>query len=572
MTMVSFNGTKCLLATLLLSISSRPVYTQAESTSQPEVTITQGNLRGKILTTHNGRNISAFLGIPYAQPPTGSLRFADPVAADGWNGTRNAIVDPSMCPQVLAGIKLGQEDCLYLNVYTPKLFENTSSTVLPVMVFIYGGSYLSGSSQTYGPVYIADKDVILVTLNYRLGPMGFLSTGDEVASGNWGLKDQVLALKWVRNNIGNFGGDPDHVTIFGESAGAASVHLLTLSNSTTGLFHKFITQSGSALSPWAYIPRAAYADRAFELGGYVGCSNATTESLVNCLRETNISDILGVYSKFYTWRSQPSVVWAATDEPDVEGAFLTDSPTNLINAGKIRDIPWMTGSNRDEGLFITTELYENETLLNDFVENVDSVLPVLLSLTYQEDSGAAWVKSIKSFYFNDDFSTNKTEILDNLTRLISDARYIYPNYAALQQQLNLAGNPQYLYTFNYLGSLSFTFFYGGSTVEYGVAHGDDLIYLFPLESTFQIFNKTMSSADLEMVETMVELWTSFAINGTPAISGVDGTTTWTQYSTDDNYLQIGDGSELETEVKSGFLKERMQFWANLNANSSAVAN
>ena len=159
----------------------------------------------------------AWRGIPYAEPPVGDLRFRDPVPHRGWSGVRDASQHGNTCPSSSGG----NEDCLFLNVYTANIIGRR-----PVMVWIHGGSFNggSGNSGNFPPDLYVPEDVVFVTLNYRLGVLGFLSTGDRFAPGNYAMKDMILALKWVRNNILNFGGDPDNVTIFGESAGGSAVH------------------------------------------------------------------------------------------------------------------------------------------------------------------------------------------------------------------------------------------------------------------------------------------------------------------------------------------------------------
>ncbi|XP_046587083.1 juvenile hormone esterase-like isoform X2 [Neodiprion lecontei] len=550
---------KCVLFTILSSLLFF-----GTSYGEPEVTILQGNLLGTTMTTRNNRSISAFLGIPYGQPPIGNLRFANPVAAGAWNGTLNATRDGSVCPQALGSIS-GSEDCLYLNVYTPQLPVNTS-TLLPVMVWIHGGAFLHGSSSsaTFSPDYLLDSDIVLALPNYRIGALGFLSTGNEVAAGNWGLKDQILALKWVQNNIEYFGGDPDQVTLFGQSAGSASVHLLSLSKAAEGLFHRYITQSGSALSTWAHLPSAGYASRAFQLGGYVDCDNDTSSALIECLRTVNASDIVASASQFYVWESVPLFVWGPTDEPDIEGAVLTDSPTNLFATGEFCDLPWMTGIVRDEGILMTGALYSDDEKFYDFLDNFDLVLPEMLIWNYQTDSGAAWVKAVKNFYFNDDFTTNSTELLTNLIRLVGDANFIYPTLDGLQQQLPLAVNPQYFYLFNYRGTYSLA-----AGIPDAVMHTDDVIYLFPLRSI--LGGDNLTNTDFEMVDNMVQLWTSFAINGTPTVLASEENVTYTEYTTMDNYLRIGNQSEVTLSMEYSLFKERMEFWANLvHAEASAA--
>ncbi|XP_046608334.1 esterase E4-like isoform X1 [Neodiprion virginianus] len=573
--MVSYSGADCLFLSLLLSIFFASSAGYLGGTTQPKVTIPQGTLRGKIMTTTHGRKVSAFLGIPYAQPPVGNKRFANPVPAGGWEGIRNATADGNFCPQISGTdhiTYLGDEDCLNLNVFTPQISDGKDSALLPVMVYVLGGRFMVGSanSSVYSPKYLLNQDVVLVTFNYRLGILGFLSTGDEVASGNWGLKDQVLALEWVQRNIRHFHGDPDRVTLFGHSSGSACVHLLTLSKLTIGLFHKFIMLSGSGLVQWAYRPRAVYAKRAFELGDYVGCLNNTSDSLVRCLRNKNALNITTVFTRFYVWHCEPFNTWACTDEPDIKGAFLTTSPANIVRAGQIRDLPCIMGVVENEGIATTIDFYEKEGWLEDFLKNFDHLLPIFLYWSYQPDSGAAWVKAAKSYYFNNVETMNRSELLTNLTLLIGDATFTYPMYSSLLYQHAVAVNPQYLYAFRYRGTWSNTYAYGNTLTDYGVAHADDISYIFPhVDYNMMLaLNKTPNEKDLQMREIMVQLWTSFANHGKPSTLFFHGNTTWEPYSKKDNYLQIGDRSEITLEVKHPFSTERMQFWANLERSTA----
>ncbi|XP_046587076.1 juvenile hormone esterase isoform X2 [Neodiprion lecontei] len=452
--MASYSGAECLFLSLLLSIFFALSGGYLGGTTQPEVTIPQGTLQGKIMTTTHGRKISAFLGIPYAQPPVKNKRFANPVPADGWEGIRNATADGNFCPQISSRdyiTSVGDEDCLNLNVFTPQMSGGKNSSLLPVMVYVFGGRFMIGSanSSVYGPEYLLNQDVVLVTFNYRLGALGFLSTGDKVASGNWGLKDQVLALEWVQRNIRYFHGDRDRVTLFGHSSGSACVHLLTLSKLTIGF-------------------------------------------------------------------------------------------------------------------------YEKEGWLEDFLENFDHLLPIYLYWSYQPDSGAAWVKAAKSYFFNNIETMNRNELLTNLTLLVGDALFTYPMYSSLLHQHAVAVNPQYFYDFRYRGTWSNTYVYGNTLKDYGVTHADDLVYIFPYadHNIMLALNKTASKTDIQMREIMVQLWTSFATHGKPSTLFFRGNTTWEPYSEEDNFLRIGDRSEITLEVEHSVSRERMQFWANLERNTS----
>lgn len=538
------------------------------NSTSPKVTIIQGALQGVNLVTNQGRKTYGFLGIPYAQPPIGDLRFANPVAAGCWNGTLNATVDSNMCPQTdfLSGNVEGDEDCLYLNVYTPMLPSSETCNSLPVMVWIYGGSFMSGSgnSAVYGPKYLLDKDVLLVVPNYRVGALGFLSTGDEASPGNYGLKDIVLSLEWIQENIKYFGGDPGQVTVFGQSSGAASAQLLALSDSSKGLFQRYVTQSGSALAYWAYRPSISYTERAVQLGEYLGCSSTDSTILVNCLRALSASQIVDATLKMFVWQGYPEVIWGPTDEPDIKGAFLMDSPANLLASGIASDIPWMTGVTRDDGLSTSAVFHDNPELFNYFLAN-DTILPYVIEYNDHVDNVTDFTTTLKAYYLND-LNADTNLLLSNTTNLVTDGSMAYPQRNAIHQHIALGGQPPYVYTFAYRGTFSYSYYWsGGDTANFGVAHGDDVIYLFPQsDSIFVTIEKEMSETDLEMVDIMAELLVSFATTGIPNTTGLSDDVIWEPYNVcSKNYLQIGNDSELTLNVGYFFHGDEMQFWETL---------
>lgn len=250
---------------------------------------TGGTIIGETVSTGLFSNLHRFLGIPYAQPPLGNLRFRAPLPHPGWTGVRDGTIMGEGCiASVNVGSPTGSEDCLFLNVYTPSLV----GTNRPVMFWVHGGGFAAGSGDTwiYGPEHLIDDNVVVVTVNYRLGPFGFLSTEDNNAPGNYALKDLALALRWVQDNIAAFGGDRNSVTIFGQSAGSCLVHYLVLSRQTTGLFHRAISQSGSALSAWCFHTHPQ--ETAFLIGGNLGITASTTADLVAALRDRSAVDII----------------------------------------------------------------------------------------------------------------------------------------------------------------------------------------------------------------------------------------------------------------------------------------
>ncbi|XP_049542709.1 juvenile hormone esterase-like [Anopheles darlingi] len=239
----------------------------------------------------------AYIGIPFAKPPIGKLRFADPVPNEPWKNELDAtgrLPKPPCMQQNLfipeRGIE-GSEDCLYLNVYRPRPIVNGTSEPLSTLVYIHGGGFLAGyiSPLIVGPEKLIDQGIIVVVIPYRLGPFGFLSTGDAAASGNFGLKDQRLALRWVNKHIREFGGDPQSVTIMGHSAGGASVQLHLMHIGNEGLFQRAISLSGSALAPFS-TPLDDPLKLAYQQAALVGITEPSSMSTTDLVEKLRLVD------------------------------------------------------------------------------------------------------------------------------------------------------------------------------------------------------------------------------------------------------------------------------------------
>jgi para-nitrobenzyl esterase len=320
---------------------------------EPFVTIAQGRLRG---LERDG--IAQFRGIPYAAAPVGERRFAPPGPAPAWEGERDATVFGARSLQVSGGATalLGDrsddadEDCLFLNVFTP----GCDDARRPVMVWIHGGGFVNGSASIpwYDGTSLATRgDVVVVTINYRLGALGFLWLGDLDpafrASGVNGLLDQVAALEWVRDNIAAFGGDPDDVTIFGESAGAMSVSTLLAMPAARGLFHRAIAQSGAAHNTFTTTTASAITAQVMELLGI---------DSVDGLLAAPAGDIVDAATKVEARMFEdPSglggpagIALAMAFQPVVDGEHLPEQPLRAIAAGRGADVPLLTGTNLDE--------------------------------------------------------------------------------------------------------------------------------------------------------------------------------------------------------------------------------
>lgn len=292
-------------------------------------------------------NIVAFRGIPYAQPPIGDLRFRPPRPAEPWTGVRDCDTFGFVAPQPQGQAMAGQgtpeeqsEDCLHLNVWTPACDDGSR----PVMVWIHGGAFVtgSGSGAFYRGGQLAERgDVVVVTLNYRLGALGFLAHPDlhdeeSGAAGNWGLLDQVAALQWVQANITSFGGDPTNVTIFGESAGSMSVSCLVGSPLTQGLFRRAIAQSGGPNA----VPKDAAARAATRL-----CELAGVDG-VAALRDVDVATLLAAQLQLSAEAAETGAGMALA--PSIDGGLLPEHPLTAIREGVAAGKELLVGTNLHE--------------------------------------------------------------------------------------------------------------------------------------------------------------------------------------------------------------------------------
>jgi para-nitrobenzyl esterase len=304
--------------------------TVSHAARAPVVTIDGGHARG--VAVPGGY---VFRGLPYAAPPTGRLRWRVPRPPAEWDGIRDATVFAPSCPQP-EGFTIGpqDEDCLYLNVSTPRLRDRRHEENLPVLVWIHGGGFTSGAGRDYDPTKLVAEGLVVVTVNYRLGALGFLShpalassTGGP--SGNYGLMDQQAVLHWVRFNIEQFGGDPDNVTIAGESAGGTAVLAHLVSRSSRGLFRRAIVESGSFALTQRSLASAEADGQAF--ASSAGCPDQTAE----CLRNLPTDDLV---------RNFPTVAIPGV----VDGSVLTESIGTALAGGRFARVPILNGTNHDE--------------------------------------------------------------------------------------------------------------------------------------------------------------------------------------------------------------------------------
>lgn len=419
-----------------------------------------------------------------------------------WSGVRNATQEGEICAQfdMFNGIFLGKEDCLFLNVHTPELPQGEGEQLLSVMLYIHGGGFImgSGSSLLFSPDFIVGKDTILVTINYRLGAPGFLSLNTPAAPGNVGLRDQNLALKWVQKNIRAFNGDPDNVTIFGISAGSASVDYHLLSPMSKGLFHKAILHSGTSLSPWA---RTRNPKKLLE--SLVKSLEITSEDPDQLLKDLQNVDA----EKLVTF------AFAALDEEDIKNgetyafvpiieetllgteAFLNAEPMDLLISGQYNQVPTITGFVENEGgLFKTT--------FGEYMENLKQRQFIdYLPSSFDVDRIEFDIRLRETY--------NQTDDIEAVDAFLSDVCFIGGISQSLRKRLRHNFTENYIYMFAYDGTINFI--KALLQVEgKGAYHSDESTYIS--DSIF-ISHITPTVQDSLVRSRMVQMWTDFAKTG-----------------------------------------------------------
>ena len=463
------------LAVALACLTALPAW------AQPQAGIAQGVLSGVSEGTTR-----AFKGIPFAAPPVGALRWRAPQPASGWSGVRDASAFGPICPQInLPGrLQLPQsEDCLTLNVWTP---NNAPGTKLPVMVWIYGGSFVFGGSAfpIYDGVELAQHGVVVVTLNYRLGWLGTFNHPALAAAnagepkGNFGLLDQIAALAWVRKNIAAFGGDPANVTIFGESAGGMSVNDLVVSPLAHGLFAKAISESGLGL--WTIGTSAQAQQNAVTFAALESADGASPDALAK-LRTLSTEQILADQKKL-----------SVQSSPYVDGTVLPDQPTALFAQGKVAHVAYLAGSNSDEATLMSAIHMTNDDMLKPFGD----ALPIVRK-AYEADGKLS----------DDQFA--RQVFADGL--FASGAQGL----AAFEAKL---GEPAYVYHFDYVFDALRLF-------TSGVGHGGEIPYIFgftgiSMDPNFASKMKFATDKDKSIAAMMEGYWTNFAKTGNPNGAGL----------------------------------------------------
>ena len=468
----------------------------------PAIVTESGPLKGIVVG-----NIAEFLGIPYAAPPVGDLRWTPPQPYGTWHGLLDASSFGNVCTQ--GGT--GSEDCLFLNIYVPNFKKNANKHggSMPVMFWIHGGGLTGGAGSDYDPTPLVEQGVIVVTINYRLGYLGFFAESAIDAegheNGNYGLMDQQFAMSWVQRNIGQFGGDPSNVTIFGESAGGHSVYCNVASPTAAGLFAHAISESGSYLMFDNFIASivplsvgestgSGLVPGGDSVASLLGCSTAA------CLRAVPNTELVSI---------QPGTLYAFVD-----GTLLTETPAQAFADGDFNRVPVIAGTNHDEWRIFVAEAY-------DATGN-----PILTEPEYDAATIALWGPVLGPIVIS-----------------------VYP-YAAFPSggvALGASGTDGIFACSARNGDISlsnFTTTYAyefndenappqpppaGLSFPLGAYHGSEIQYLFDTG-----FFSEFTPAQQQLSAAMVSYWTTFAATGNP---NSPSTPAWSPYSATTDQFQ-----------------------------------
>ncbi|XP_029047238.2 esterase FE4-like [Osmia bicornis bicornis] len=513
---------------------------------EPIVSVKEGKLRGGIVKGVLETSYIAFKGIPFAAPPVGELRFKDPQPPAPWSGIKDTSQTVGYSCTQLEELPpynvIGKEDCLYLNVYTNSLNQSK-----PVMFWIHGGAYIvgSGSYKISRPDYLLTKDVVLVTANYRLGAFGFLNLGHTVAPGNQGLKDLIMALKWVKENIANFGGDPDNVTIFGPSAGGALTHFLLLSPRARGLFHKAIMQSGLVTCSWT--TNQSRPERGFKLASILGKDSTDPVEVVEFLRKIPAADIAKSTALILTTEETHSfhLPFAPNTDEIAEDSVLPLPIDKLLSTDV--DIPVMIGYTSHEFImFFKDKSQAAMNIYNQFLPQHVKNLAALRNLGPEETEEL--LKTVKEKYFNNE--PIGEDNIDKLVEFIGDVYFGYPAKLCAEDRVKRTSAPTYLYRYSYVGNEKTATDLLVKRLVTGASHVDEVSYLFylPLCKTENPDPPAPGSEDRTTMERMTTMWSNFARTSNPTPVHDDCIqTTWEPVTKDKLcYLDIGDELQLLT--------------------------
>ncbi|KAL4226724.1 Cocaine esterase [Mactra antiquata] len=506
--------------------------------------------------------VNRFMGIPFAEPPVGKLRFEKPQRKERISGVYDASRPGAQCLQIyldIGGIRKPfsdamkdatrtSNDCLYLNVFVPVIEGRNDA--LPIMVYIHGGGFTIGGSSLYPGDYIAALgNVIVVVIHYRVGLFGFLSTGDEHMPGNYGLFDQHLALSWIHENIAAFGGDPDLVTIFGSSAGGASVIHQMMYPGNNGLLKRGIPQSGSIQNPWAFQPDPL--KNARNIGSLVGCDDTIdSATLAKCLKEVSDDTFMAVYNDPQSMFVKFPLNFFL---PSVDGDFVPKPPHDILHGSSkivkerralFQSYDSMLGLTSMEGLMMITNVLGvnplNYTTNRATFEN--KLIPGIATEIFGDNAPDA-IRKLLTFEYTDWNNPDDDEsAFYSFMRLSSDYVFNYQTIDAVKIHASAKDHKTYLYLFDAIPS---QLLLPAPPNVKGAAHCAEYPFLFGYDNSDEGFTawshpygEDPEKWEIELSKKVIALWTNFAKSGNPTKPKNVGTE-WPEYTLDSElYLNL----------------------------------
>ena len=472
------------------------------------ITTEKGQVRGKTIKTPSQNSVDVWYGIPYAQPPIGDLRFRHPIPIHSWQGIKDTKELPNSCVQIIdeffgdfEGATMWNtnteqsEDCLYLNVIVPKPRPKDAA----VIVWIYGGGFYSGTSTLDVYDYktlAAEQNIVIVAPQYRVASLGFLAMGTSDTPGNAGLFDQFMALQWVRTNIRYFGGNPNNITLMGESAGAASVSMHLLSPLSQDLFNQAIMQSGSATVPWGIISKQESQTRGLRMAAAVKCphfkSNLT--AVIDCLRSKPASELV---------LNEPSNgICDFPFVPIIDGNFFLELPITSLQNGRFKKTNILMGSNTEEGywfiMYYLTEYFRREEGITlsraNFKTSVKELFPLFSDIEREAImfEYTHWIDPE-----NGDMNRNAID------KMIGDYHFTC-NVNEFAYYYAANDNNVFMYYFTHRSSQNLW------PKWMGTLHGDEISFVFgqPLNP-----NYAYTEDEVELSRRMMNYWANFARTG-----------------------------------------------------------
>lgn len=505
-----------------LALAASPEYVIAHTAA--------GTVRGKV---SGDDAVDVFKGIPYASPPVGELRWRAPRPATPWSGVRDAFGPGSPCPQT-GRLASTNEDCLYLNVWRP---HRRLARGLPVMVFIHGGGQRTSAAHEYNADWLVTRGepVVFVSINYRLNIFAFLAhrelTAEEpqLGSGNYALLDQMQALRWIRENIRSFGGDPNNVTIFGESGGAQAVCVLLAAPQARGLFHRAISQSGPC--QWQFYPSLrASEDKGADIAVQLGC---TQPNPLPCLRALPTSIVLG--------KEQGATSDTASAQPSWGGGAFPLPMREAIASGRFTRVPLMQGSTRDEAMFQLALQYGGS----------------------REAVRAEQYRAILSSYFGD----SRVSAIEAQYPLVDYPAPIYALSAALSDSGMVTNNRIGLCNLHLANQLAaphvslYAYEFADRSAPYPTpifnAPGNLIAAAHTMELSYLFHQSELTTAQRTVSDLMIRYWTNFARKGDPNGEGLPN---WPAYQPDKQAVMRFDSHNVRADLDF-FSRYKCKFWA-----------